>query len=387
MKTFLTIGTTLIACFLAAYFLWTSAPDEIAENHDHPQQDFLSFSEELINANQIGIEKASSGPIKKIIRAPAQMIILSDQMAHILPRASGIVLAAYKNLGEDVAAGEVIATLESKDMAEAKANYLTALRREQLASKTFECEKNLHAKNLSSFQDFNQTESVKEEALIELELYRQKLHTLGLNNQAIIQLPYEASDALRIYELCSPIAGKVIARAITPGELLTINHEAYIIANLSTIWAEIHVFSQDRQFVKQGQIVTIKTNDGQTIQTKVSFLSPIIDEDTRTSIALAKIENPLGAWLPGSFAQAEFIAEQVNAPLIVKKDAIQTIDGIDVLFVSQANGFAIRPVTRGRYDEENCEIISGLEPGEDYACKNTFLLKADLKKDEAEHMD
>lgn len=383
----MTIGSTFAGCLLAAYFLWTPSDVEIAEDDDQHHDDFLMFSKELLATNSIEIEKASSGSLKQLVRAPAQIAIISDQKVHILPKASGIAIATYKNLGENVAAGEIVAILESKEMAEAKASYLTALKKMQLASSAFQREKSLYEKNITSLQDYNNLESSKEEALIELELSRQKLHTLGLTTNAINQLPNEAPDQLRVYELHSPIAGKVIARHITPGEFVTSGHEVYVIADLSTVWAEIHVFSQDRQFVKQGQTVIITTSDGQAVQGKVSYLSPIIDPETRTSTALVEIDNQTETWLPGSFVQAEFTTNEVDVPLIVKKDAIQNIDGVDVLFVSAPDGFAVRPVTKGRIDEENCEVVSGLQPGEDYACKNTFLLKADLKKDEAEHMD
>jgi cobalt-zinc-cadmium efflux system membrane fusion protein len=176
-------------------------------------------------------------------------------------------------------------------------------------------------------------------------------------------------------------------RHITPGELVTNEHEVYTIADLSDVWAEIHVFSQDRQFVREGQTVTITADNGNSTRETVSYLSPIIDPDTRTSTALVTINNPTEMWLPGSFAQAEFITDEIEVPLLVQKEAIQNVDGVDVLFISAANGFEVRPITKGLSDENHCEILSGLELGEHYACKNTFLLKADLKKDEAEHMD
>lgn len=387
MRKLITIGATVAGCLLAAYFLITPSIPEVEDDDHHHNEDFLPFTKELVESNNVEIEKATPGTLKQIVRAPAQIRIISDQKAHILPKASGIAITAYKNLGETVSAGEVVAILESKEMAEAKASYLTALKKEQLASSAFLREKNLYEKNISSAQDFNNAETQKAEAVIELELARQKLHTLGLDSETITQLPNEPSDQLRVYQLRSPIAGKVIARHITPGELVTSDHEVYEIADLSTVWAEIHVFSQDRQYVRQGQNVRITTNDGQTTQAKVAYLSPVIDQETRTSTALVNIDNSAESWLPGSFVQAEFITEQTKVPLIVKKEAIQTIDGVDVIFVSAPDGFAVRPVTKGRSDEGNCEVLSGLAPGEDYACKNTFLLKADLKKDEAEHMD
>lgn len=388
MKRLLTIGGATAVCLLTIYLLVTSqdSGDFEDDDHDHDHE-FLPFSKELVEANHIQVETASPGILKQIVRAPAQIVIISDQKAHVLPKASGIAVIAHKNLGETVYADEVVAVLESREMAEAKASYLTALKKERLAETAFQREKNLHEKNISSAQEFNNAETAKNEAAIELELSRQKLHALGLDARAIRHLPHEPTEKLTVYELRSPIAGKVIARHITPGELVTNDHAIYTIADLSSVWAEIHVFSKDRPYVKEGQTVAITSPEGQSAHASVSYLSPMIDTETRTSTALVKIDNTSETWLPGSFVQATFITEEINVPLLVKKEAIQTIDGVDVLFVSADDGFAVRPVTKGKQDETQCEILSGLVPGEDYACRNTFLLKADLKKEEAEHMD
>lgn len=383
----LIIPSIIAIGLITSYFLWIPTPSEMGIDQHPIPRTFLPFSKELKLKNQIEIEKASSGYLKRIIRAPAQILIIADKKAHILPKASGIALTAYKNLGDEVSQHEVIASLESKEMAEAKANYLTALKQEQFTSNALQREKILYEKKLASIQEFSDAQNSKEEALIDLELSRQKLYTLGLDTVSIDELPNEPSDKLRIYDLRSPIAGKVIKRDMTPGEFLTNDHEIYVVANLSKVWAEISIFAQDREWIKQGQNVQIFTNEGQRVEANVSYLSPIIDPDTRTSIALVEIDNSSERWLPGLFVQAEFVANEENIALKVKKEAIQTIEGVDVLFISTSDGFAIRPVTKGRSDEDNCEVISGLLPGEDYACQNTFLLKADLQKDQAEDAD
>ena len=388
MRKLITICLTVAGCALATYFLWTpDTMEEDAHEEEHHQEDFLPFSKELTEANNIEIEKAGPGSLKQKVEAPAQIRIIPDQEAHIHPKISGIVVAAYKNLGDTVSAGEVVAILESKEMAEAKASYLTSLKKEQLSSTAFEREKNLHEKSISSTRDFNAAENSREESKIETELCRQRLLSLGVDSDCIHHLPNDSCDTLRTYEVRSPISGKVIDRQITPGEFITTDEEIYSIADLSTVWAEVHIFSNDRPYVRQGQHATIASNDGNTIKSKVTYLSPIINPETRTSTAYVTIDNRSGQWLPGTYVYATFLTDKTDVPLMVKRDAIQNIDGVDTLFVSANEGFAVRPITKGRSDEDHCEVVSGLSSGEDYACKNTFLLKADLKKEEAEHMD
>jgi membrane fusion protein, heavy metal efflux system len=388
MQKILTLIATLAACALLSYFLWTqqnSSTEE--EEHDDHHHDFVEISEDQLKSHNIDMRKATAGTLQQIVRAPAKIVIASNRLSHVIPKAPGIVLTVQKNLGERVSANEILATLESKEMAEAKAAYLTAIKKEQLENSRFQREKSLFDKNISAVQDFYTAQHDWEEAMIEKELSHQKLCSLGLCDDEILQLPQVPLKQLRVYEVRSPIEGRVIAQHITPGELVTNEHELYVIADLSKVWAEINVFSQDRPQTKQGQPVTISTHEGQKVKAVIVYLSPIIDEETRTSLAIAEIINPKETWLPGTFVQAELTTEAVPVACMITKEAVQNVDGENVIFIAQEGGFAVRPIAIGKSDEKFYEVLSGLEPGETYACSNTFLLKADLKKDEAEHMD
>jgi cobalt-zinc-cadmium efflux system membrane fusion protein len=118
---------------------------------------------------------------------------------------------------------------------------------------------------------------------------------------------------------------------------------------------------------------------------KVVALSPAIDPDTRSAKAIAEIDNRSGEWKLGDFVSAQLIAGQQAVSLLVPREAIQTVKGAKVVFVSRGGGFKMRPVTTGREVSTNVEIISGLEFAETIATKGTFVLKAELGKAEAEH--
>jgi len=140
----------------------------------------------------------------------------------------------------------------------------------------------------------------------------------------------------------------------------------------------------DLSFAKEGQEVRLQSG-AQAGTGKVIALSPVIDPDTRSAKAIAEVENAAGQWKLGDFVAAQLVAARQEVNLMVPQDAIQTIKGIKAVFVSQGGGFRMRPVTTGREDSLNVEILSGLEFGESIATKNTFVLKAELGKAEAEH--
>lgn len=407
MRKTITTIITIAACALTAYAFWnmdvaTENDDEHHEHshhhHDHDHEhghhhdhehnhenDTIAITAEQVKSHGIEVSTAATGKLQQSIKAPAKIIVCADRIAHVYPKVAGAVIESYKNLGQFVAMNETLASIGSREMAEAKAEYLANYNRFQLAEGNFQREKSLYEKKISASQEFHLSENAREDALIELELSRQKLHALGLSEQEIEQLKNSPQNQLRIYEMRSPIAGKVIERHVTPGELVTIDHEAFVIADLDKLWVEINIFPQDRPHVKEGQSVTISTPEGKTAKASIMYLSPIIDEDTRTSTAIAEINNRNGKWFPGTFANAELITEVINVPLAIPKEAIQNIEGVDAVFVPTEEGFSVRPVTIGKSDGSQCEILDGLTAGETYACKNTFLLRAHLQKDEAEH--
>lgn len=388
MRKILTFLAVLGACALLGYlFMSDEAPQaEADEAHDH-NHEFVAFTPEQCTEHGITTRKTSSGTLQQVVRAPAKILIAPDQIAHVLPKVSGIVQAAYKNLGEHVEKGELLATLESKEMAEAKAAYLTALRKENLTKQTFDREQSLFDKQITSAQDFQAVANAQEEAAIDKELTRQKLYALGLTADEVDHLPYASPDQLLIYELRSPIAGQVIARHLFPGELVDTDHETFVVADLTTVWAEINVFPKDRRYVKTGQPVTIISHEGHSQSAKVAYLSPVINEETHTSTAIAEVDNNYVDWFPGSFALAELQTEQLPVDKFVPKSAVQEVDGQNVVFVVDKDGFSVKPVTIGRSDEHCYEVLDGVDEGDTYAAENTFLLKAELQKDEAEHMD
>lgn len=398
MRKFFILAITLIICVFIAYFFWEAQTPETEQDElEEPRAEVIAFSQDQIKTHKIGLHKAAAGDLKQVVRAPAKIILCSDAVAHVIPKTSGVALppnsGTYKNLGDKVVSREVLARLESKEMAETKAEYLRTLKKFQLASRTFGREKTLKEGKVTSLQEYYDAEIKLDEALIDMELAAQKLYALGLNTKEIEALPGADPQMLRIYDVHSPLSGQIVDRHITPGEFIDHHQEIYTVADLSTVWAEISLFSKERGFVKEGQPLTIiafhEDSDSKVQQAegKVIYLSPLLNEETYRAEAIAAIDNRSGLWLPGSFAYAEIVAGKEPAALLIPKDSLHQIDGETMVFIAQPDGFALRPVELGRCDETCYEVISGIDAGDRVAAENSYVLKAELKKAEAEHMD
>ncbi len=394
-------GIALLISSIMAWQFWSSsslkkeiASLEITEENPPGNTNERGHSEENIiplSSNQIkdlGIQTKIAGPgeLSVTISTRGKIILHPDRLAHILPKISGVAKEARKNIGDQVIEGEVLAILESHEMADIKANYLAAKEKESLALSILDREKRLYEKKVSAEQDYLNAKSAYSQAKINVQLSEQKLHAFGIEDEEIKELSSEHNPDLRLYDIRSPMNGIVIARHINKGEFIDNTTTIYEIADLSIIWIEIGIYPKDLVRVKEGQMVDISLPvDGKIAQAKIIYLSPIIQDETITAKAVAELKNPSGNWRPGSFVKINIATENAFAPLVVSKEAIQEIKGKEFVFVKVPEGFEKRQTQVGVSDDKNVEILSGLSAGEEYASSKTFLLKADLSKKEAEH--
>lgn len=383
----------LIAFSLGAWYL----SEQVESRSQEPleQEDPHKATEGQVKLSQkqiddLGIELQTASPatlsIELITRG--KIILHPDRFAHILPKISGIANKAFKNIGDEVKQGEVLAVLESRDIADAYATYLSALEKENLSQGIFEREKNLYDKKVVAEQDFLNARSAYKEARINLELSKQKLHAYGIGEEEISRLNEHKNTDSRLYQIRSPIDGIVLHRHITKGEYIESNRIIYEIANFEIVWVDIGIYPKDLEPIKVGQIVeVINPNDGSHQNASIIFVSPIIEDETITVKAVAEIENSKHTWRPGTFVKVHIATNKIQAPIAVPQEAIQEINDQPTIFVKTAEGFEARPVTLGEKDHHLQEITSGLEQGERFAASKTFILKAELGKTELEHED
>lgn len=354
--------------------------------HGHHEDHIIEVSSGKIKELGIQTKEAGPGELTIALSTRGKIIIHPDKLAHILPKVSGVARWVGKNIGDDVKKDEILAVLESREIADIKANYLAAQEKEKLALLLFTREERLYQKKISAEQDYLNAKSSYEETKINVQLAKQKLRAFGLTDEEIEELAKEDDPDLRLNEIRSPMDGTVVFRHITKGEFIENTATIFEIADLTNVWIEIGIYPKDLNKVKEGQLVDVSLpSDEKTSPAKIIYLSPIIQDETITAKAIAEMNNPNGKWRPGSFVKVNIATEKINVPIAVPKEAIQEIEGDEYIFVRVPEGFEKRRVQTGKTDNANVEILSGLNQGEEYASSKTFLLKADLSKEDAEH--
>ena len=246
--------------------------NEVEQSSQNQREDeeqkvaFVKFDEEQIKKMGLKIETAAPGSITTKLSSRGKIVVDPDKLAHMTPKVPGIAKEAHKNIGNAVQAGEILAVLESQEMADLKASYLTATSKEKLTQGLYVREKSLFNKGISSGQDFLNAQNSWEEARINLQLAEQKLLAFGLNAPALARLKEQKSPDLRDYIITSPIDGTILMRHLTTGEFVDHNTTIYEIADLNTVWVETAIYPKDLAHVREGQQVDVVNPENLTTE-------------------------------------------------------------------------------------------------------------------------
>lgn len=196
----------------------------------------------------------------------------------------------------------------------------------------------------------------------------------------------ESNQSLTAYELKAPIDGTVIDRQVALGEYVSEQKPAFIVADLSSVWIDFAVHLKDLARVRVGDVLEIDASDGNPeITAKISYLSPIGLADTQSALARAVVPNNESRLRPGLFVRGTVTLTGRKVPIAVKLSALQTIGAKTVVFVREGEAMEARAVKLGEQDREFAEVLDGLQPGDMYATENSFVVKAEIGKGEADH--
>ncbi|EOG3623526.1 efflux RND transporter periplasmic adaptor subunit [Pseudomonas putida] len=323
-----------------------------------------------------GVQLAAAGPreLGIAISFPGEIRFDEDRTAHVVPRVPGVVEAVHAELGQAVKRGQVLAVIASQQISDLRSEQQAAQRRLELARLTFQREQQLWQERISAEQDYLQARQALQEAEIALANARQKVAAVG---------PAGAGNR---YELRAPFDAVVVEKHLTAGEVVDETSNAFTLSDLSRVWATFAVAPRDLGKVVTGRDVTVSAPDlGAQVEGKVNYVGSLLGEQNRAATVRATLANPNGAWRPGLFVNIAVSVERFKAAVTVPENALQTWEEQTVVFARTEEGFEARPVTTGRRDAGQVEILSGLAAGTQVAAAGSFVLKSELGKGSAEH--
>lgn len=195
----------------------------------------------------------------------------------------------------------------------------------------------------------------------------------------------ESNASLQVYSVTAPVNGMVLSRNTNIGDVAG-DSPLFVIANLSDVWAEFHIFPRDAGRVQAGQKVQVAGIDSAVESDGViTALLPLAETATQTVVARVPLDNSKGLWRSGMTVQGKAIVNEREVPLAVKSSALQVFRDFTVVFAQVGDTYEVRMLELGVNDGEYVEVLAGIKPDTVYVSGNSFLIKADIEKSGASH--
>jgi cobalt-zinc-cadmium efflux system membrane fusion protein len=195
----------------------------------------------------------------------------------------------------------------------------------------------------------------------------------------------ESNESLQVYSVTSPINGVILERNVSEGDVAD-EEPLFRIADLSDVWAELHVFPKDLGHISEGLPVRVYTLDGdREARADIDLILPTANRLSQTVLAIVVLPNPERQWRPGMTVEGSVTIREKQADILVETSALQTLEGQQVVFVKEGDSYEARPVELGLSNNSMVEVLSGLSLGETYVAKGSFTIKADIGKESTAH--
>lgn len=306
---------------------------------------------------------------------PAQLVVNENHTARVASPVTGRISTVPVNLGDRVAAGAALAFIASSDVGLAESDLLKAEAALAQTQAALVRAKDLFANKVIAEKDLQQAVNDEAQARAERDRAKGRVTLLGAASTSIQQ----------DFVLRSPIAGVVVERNASPGAQAQGDgsQSLFTISALDTLWLVANLYQRDLPGVKVGDRLRFHTDaqPGRDFDAKVSYVSSVLDPQTRTASLRATLANPGGLLRPQMFGEARLVAPDSGKTLVVPAEALVTDQDKRIVYVQVSPGrFRRREVTVGSEDRAFAEILSGVSAGELLVTRGSILVHADASQ-------
>ena len=360
-----------------------------------PNADEVVLSAERQAAAMIEIQPAVVSQEPAMLRVKGRIALADDRIWRVGVRTVGSVVAVYAGLGDYVHKGQILARYHADEVRDSRAQYRAAvseLNRAKAAA--LQAQRNrdraqrlldLKAGSLQQVelaqQDVMTAQAAIKKAEIEVDRGRDLLEDdLRVPADPPADRKDETEDNVPII---APADGYIIEKNVTPGKTVELSSVTFVIGDLSRVWmfAAVRQEDLDKLRVGQGAFVTLPGSEGSRFPGKITNLGQQFDPETRVMQVRIELGNAGNRLRPEMLANAEIPVGGGKPALLVPSDAVQQVNGQDVVFVrSAADRFAAHPVSVGETSGGKTPILEGIKAGDQIVVRGSFILKSQLLK-------
>lgn len=328
------------------------------------------------------------------------------RVARVSAKVPGTVWRIFKEVGEPVRRGEVIALVDAVEVGKAKADFLQSLASVEVKSRILDRIRDSAKEGFRTKAEFQEAEASLREARILLYNAQQVLANLGLPvkaetladlgeqeltektrflgiPEAVVRSLDAGTATANLLPVTAPLDGVVMSRETVAGEVVESGHPLFVVADLSRMWVLLDVRQEDVGQVEVGQAVTFRPDgsaDG-LIAGRVSWVATAADEKTRTVQVRAEVENPERRLRARTFGTGRITVRETPKAIAVPDGAVQWEGCCHVVFVRLNDEiFQTRKVRVGVRSGGFAEVLAGVSAGEVVVTTGSHVLKADILK-------
>lgn len=365
----------LVALGLTVLVLGCGKEEQVAKAAAPPSHGEILIEPGSPTEAYLAVDTVRSRHERVVATLPAQVVVSENHAVRIASPVVGRVRVVHVQLGDRVKAGAPLVQIVSADVGQAESDLLKAESALQQAEAALERAKALYAGKVIAQKDFQQATNDEQQARAERDRAAARVRLLGASQKGVDQE----------YTLRAPIDGEVVERNVSPGaEVRNDNGQTLVtVADLDTLWLTASLYQRDLALAHRGDrlIFTSDANPGRTFTGSISYVSDVLDPDTRTALLRAVMPNPRHDLRPLIFGQAKLVAPVAGAALVVPVGALVTRGSDTFVFTEKAPGhYEPRRVTVSDDDGESAVISSGLARGERVVVKGALLLSAEADK-------
>ncbi len=357
------------------------APLPAAEAADAAPGRATSASNLVVTAAQrqrLHIETIKPSSFRRTVETTGTVTFDNDRATTVLSPVSGPVLKLAVSLGAKVKVGDTLATAASPDYAAAITAYQKAVTTAKNARRIAELTQQLSHNNLSR-REVEQAETDAANAEADRQAALEELHSLAVEPGTI-----QAIDAGRPVpdqsgKILSPVAGTVVEKLITPGELLqAATTPCFTVADLSQVWVMANLFESDLGFIEEGDEAEVVTSASSTnLPGRVDYISAIVDPTTRAIEARVVAKNPKDLLKKQMYVRVRVRSRREETGLLAPVAAVLR-DDLDLPYVYLVNvdgSFSRRRITLGSRIGDRYEATEGLKAGDQVVVEGGLFLQ------------
>lgn len=351
-----------------------AAEEHEEEGEEHGPEGFIPMTAERMAASGIAVERIQAGSIVSEVIAQGSVTAPPEGQALLTARADGAVVRISKRLGDPVGAGETVALLESREAAAFVAQRNAAAARAQAARAAAAREQRLFNAKITAKQDLEAAVAARQTAEADLQQAQAAVQAAGVTGGG------------RYLAVRSPIGGRITEVDTQLGAYVSAGAELFNVSDPRRIQIEAAVPATEAQRVRPGDKASVELPGGGIVEAVVRSTSPSLNAESRAATVVLQLNGS-----PGGLAQGQAVRVRINprgskqAGIVLPEQAVQQVEGRDVVFVQTKGGFQATPVSLGQRSGGRVEILEGLQPGQTVVTEGAFVLKSQLGASEAEH--